>query len=164
MVRFAAVAAALTLGALATPVQAGIYGDDLSRCLVKASSNEDQQAMLLWIYAAMSQHPVAQTYSKMTPAQEADISKRAAMLMQRLLTVDCRTETVAALRYEGLSTLETAFEVLGETGMRALMNDPQVAKVTSALTDYIDETKFESLSQMPPPVRVVEVTPKRPMV
>lgn len=112
---------------------------------MKSSSTADQQSVLLWIYAAMSRHPVVQSYSKMTPAEEADLTERAALLLQRLLTVDCRTETIAALRYEGMSTIETAFGVLGETGMRGLMNDPEVTKATSALAGHIDETKFEGL-------------------
>lgn len=145
MFRFTAVAAAMIMGALAAPAQAGIYTDDLSRCVVKSSSTDDQQSILLWIYAAMSRHPAVATYSKISEEQEQLLSKRAAQLMQRLLTEDCRDEAVAALRYEGTSTLEAAFGVLGETGMRALMNDPQVTKATSGLSDYVDTSKFEVL-------------------
>ncbi|CAN7537227.1 hypothetical protein LJR164_003784 [Phenylobacterium sp. LjRoot164] len=145
MVRFAAAAAALVLAAYGSTAQAGLYGDDLSKCLVKASSPQDRNDMVLWIYGAMSLHPEVKPYSKLTTVQHDAVTKKAAALTQRLLTVDCRKETIDALRYEGPATMQAAFGVLGQVAMADLMSDQQVAQGMSNMGTYLDTEKLEAL-------------------
>lgn len=147
MVRIAAAATALALLAQASAAQAGVYTDDLSKCLVKASSAEDRSDMVLWIYAATSLHPNVKPYSKVTEAQHEAVTKKAAALTQRLLTVDCRKETVEAIRYEGASTMEAAFGVLGQVAMADLMTDQQVAQGMAKMGTYLDNEKLEALGK-----------------
>ncbi len=66
-------------------------------------------------------------------------------LYERLLTVDCHTETVAALKYEGTSGMEQSFSVLGQVAFRGLLSDPAVTKVMSGLTEFVDTKKIEAL-------------------
>jgi hypothetical protein len=80
-----------------------------------------------------------------TVAQQETMSRRTAGLIQRLMTEDCRTETVAALKYEGTSAVETAFGTLGEIAMTSLMSHPDVAKALEGLSKYLDNSKFEAL-------------------
>ena len=142
------VAAALLLVALWAPAsfaRAGVYADDLSKCLVKSTSSEDQTALVVWVFAAMSAHPAIQSYSSTTEAQRAAATKRAAVLMQRLLTVDCRKESVAALKYEGSSSLGPAFNVLGQVAVRGLFSDPHVQAGMSGLGTDVDSAKIGEL-------------------
>lgn len=148
MIRRAAVLSVLmTFLGLIPPAQAGVYSDDLSKCLVKSSSVSDQTALIAWMYLAMSVHPALRAYSTITDAQRTAADKVAAELLQRLVLVDCRAESLAAMKYEGGGTLETAFSVLGQVAMRGLMSDPQVAKQFASLGTFVDQKKFEDLQK-----------------
>lgn len=147
MVRFAAAAAALALLAQGSAAQAGVYTDDLSKCLVSSASADDRNAMLLWIFSSMSRQADVKPYSNFTEAQHDAIARKAAALTQRLLTVDCRKETVAAVRYEGAATMETAFGVLGQVAMRDLMTDPTVAAGMEKMGEYLEKDKLEALGK-----------------
>lgn len=142
----AAVGAAMTFW-LAGPAQAGVYTDDLSKCLVKSSTVSDQTDLVTWVFVAMTVHPAVQRYSSVTDEQRTASDKTAAALLQRLLTQDCRKEAVEALKYEGQSSIESSFSVLGQVAMRGLMSDPKVAQSMGGLAKFIDNSKFEALAK-----------------
>jgi hypothetical protein len=144
---FAALGLVVTVGATAPAAQAGVYTDDLSKCLVKSANPADQQALILWIFAAMSAHPAVKPYTKVTDAQLQASNKQAGELMQRLLTIDCRPEAVAAIKYEGESAFTAAFSVLGQVAMRGLMADPSVTTAVGGISAGIDNAKLEALGR-----------------
>lgn len=141
----AALALAVALVA-PVPVAAGVYTDDLGKCLVKSTADADQQDLVLWVFAAMSRHPAVTAYAEVSQSQHAALTRRAAELMQRLLVKDCRAEAVAALKYEGEGSLSKAFEVLGQVAFRGLTNNPQVASGMEELTKYVDAAKLGELA------------------
>lgn len=140
----ALIALALACGQSA---QAGVYSDDLGKCLVKSSSTDDQIVLVQWIFSAMTQHPAVQSMSNLTTEEQQGHNKKAAALMQRLMIVDCRKEAVAALKYEGSSSVETAFSLLGEVAMRGLMSDPHVQKSMESIGQALDEDAFKKLGE-----------------
>lgn len=129
-----------------TSASAGAYTDDLSKCLVRSASPVDQTALIVWIFGAMSVHPDIEVYAKITVAERQAVTKRASLIMQRLMTVDCRAETVAALKYEGGSAIESAFNVLGGVAMKGLMGDAKVGQALADLGTYQDAAAFEALA------------------
>lgn len=137
----------LAASATASSVQAGVYTDDLSKCLVTATKPADQSALVVWIFALMSAHPDVRPYSSLTDAQRIETNKRGADVMVRLLTEDCRSQTVAALKYEGETAITASFKVLGEVAMRGLMTDPSVAKGLAQVGSYMDMNKLEALGK-----------------
>lgn len=141
----AAMMLVLALWAPASLARAGIYTDDLAKCLVKSASANDQAALVIWIFSAMGAHPKVQAYSNMTDAQRDAATKTAAQLMQRLVTVDCRTASLDAIKFEGPSALEAGFKVLGEVAMRGLMGDSTVAAGMARLGDHVDHASIEAL-------------------
>lgn len=141
-----AIALVLALWAPSSLANAGVYKDDLSRCLVKSATPTDRMNFLVWVFSAMSRHPAVEAYSNFSEAHRAAATKQAAGLMQRLMTVDCRSETVTAIKYEGGSAVEAAFGALGEAATRELLSDAAVAKGMASLTDYLDTAAFEKLS------------------
>ncbi|MBX9708324.1 MAG: hypothetical protein K2X61_10365 [Caulobacteraceae bacterium] len=147
-----ALGAALFCGA--TPASAGIYADDLSRCLVRSTSAEDRIAFTQWMFSAMSTNPNVAGLANVTTEERASYSRTTALLMQRLLLDDCRAETIAAIRYEGEATIATSFEVVGRVAMAELMNDPAVAAELSGLGDSLDEARWEDL--------MAEISPSQP--
>jgi len=141
-----ALCGALALAAFAaTPASAGIYADDLAKCLVKSSSAQDQADLVTWIFAVMSLNPAVRPYANFTDAQRADFDRKGGALFTRLMTADCRTESIAALKYEGAAAFETSFQVLGQVATRGLMSDPNVIKGMEGLGAAMDKGKLQAL-------------------
>lgn len=131
--------------AAGSAAQAGIYSDDLGKCLVRSASPEDQIQLTQWIFSIMARHPAVEQYSKISPEAHADLSKKAGALFQRLMTKDCRSETVSAVKYEGQAAIESAFNVLGEVAMRGLMADPKVMEGLEGLAKSMDLQEIEKI-------------------
>jgi len=146
-------AAALMMSAM--PAQAGVFGDSLARCLVTAAKEEDRSAIMKWLFAAMAANPQIAPMAKVTPADREDLTRRFAQISERLLTDDCRSETVQALRNEGPGVIEAGFRVLGEAAMRGLMSDPATSAALGGADQYLDKTKWGALMReaglTPPP-------------
>lgn len=137
----------VAIGAIAIshPATASAYGDDLSKCLVQKTSDDDRTLFMQWTFAAMSASPAVKSMSSTTPAQREDYTRKASQLFQRLLTVDCRKETVNALKYDGVATFAESFRQLGEAAMDGLMKDPAVDAVFTELGAGIAGKEFVDL-------------------
>lgn len=129
----------------ATSASAGVYTDDLAKCLVKSSTEQDRVTLMRWFFVAMSSNPNVEPLTQITPDQRAASTKDGATLVERLVLDDCRPETLDALKYEGASTLEASFRVLGEVAARSLMTDPATAAEMQRVADYLDKGRWESL-------------------
>jgi hypothetical protein len=103
----------------ATPAMAGIYTDDLSRCLVE----------------------------KITPADVDRHNKAAGALLMRLLTESCVATSKKAVKYEGGAALQTSFSVLGQAAAGEIFANPDVLKIMGGLEQYLDKEKLEALSK-----------------
>lgn len=137
-------AIAITL-ACAPQAQAGAAKDALGKCLVLSSSGQDRLDFVVFIYGAISAHPAAKPYSRISDADREMMSRKAVKLMERLLSEDCRPQAVAAVRSEGSDALGEAFSMLGEAAMQELMNDKAVEATFSNFDKYIDKSKWQSL-------------------
>jgi hypothetical protein len=120
---------------------AGVYSDDLGKCLVAHTGDQDRVDLVKWIFAAVSVHPAVRDYVSMTDAQRASFIETAAGLSMRLMTDDCHKETVAAIKYEGNAAIESAFELLGSISMKGLMTQADVAKTMSAVGTYFEKNE-----------------------
>lgn len=139
----------LVVLAAASPVWAGPYGDSLGKCLVASTAAAEKTALVRWMFAMMALHPDVQSSSAVTPAQRTAMSKETAQLFQRLLTEACAPQTREALRYEGQSTIQTSFSLLGQVAARELFTNPKVAEGLSELSKYMDENKLKELAAPP---------------
>jgi hypothetical protein len=143
----AAAAAFLAVALPAARASAGVYTDDLTKCLVRSADAGDQTRLMQWMFALIALNPAVRPNAAITPPQREAFDRQAAALMQRLLTVDCRKETVAALKYEGSSAIEASFRALGEVAVRGLMSDPTVAGGVKNFTAYIDQDKMAEVGR-----------------
>jgi hypothetical protein len=142
------ITAGLALAA-STAAQAGIYADDMARCLVRATTAQDKVALVRWIFANAALHPEVKTISAVSPAQLSGFNKEAAQLVERLLTQDCKAQTSEAVKNEGAVVLQTSFRVLGEVAMNGLMTDPQVQKGFAEFSTYFDAQKLRDAGLQP---------------
>jgi hypothetical protein len=137
---------AVVASLIASPAIAGIYADELSKCLVRSSSSDDRVVLIQWMFAAFSLHPAVQPIVSVNPEQRDVINKKTATVFSRLLAEDCRKETIDALKYEGDAAIGTAFRVLGEAASRDLMSEPHVAKGLGELVGQLaNDQKFKDL-------------------
>jgi hypothetical protein len=141
----AAVAGVLALSA--APACAGVYADELGKCLVSSSSPADQIVLVQWMFSAISVNPNVASMTSISPAQRKSYDQQMAHLTQRLLTVDCRKQTIEALKYEGDNALESAFGVLGGVAVRTLTSDPKTAQAMGAFGDDMDKDAFTQLQK-----------------
>lgn len=134
----------IALGA-GPPSKAGVYTDDMGKCLVRSSTDEDRTALGRWIFTALSANPAVKGLSKVTPADMDAANQRFMALVIRLTTRDCRKETLDALKYEGSSAFEGAFSILGETASRVLFSDPAVGKSMQGLNQGSEDPAMIAL-------------------
>ena len=127
------------------PAQAAVFGDDLAKCLVSHTSEQEKTGLMRFVFAAMAAHPAVADIAKVTPAQRQALSRQFAELTQQLLAVRCRAETVAALRAEGVATIQSSFGVLGQVAMRGLMSDATVAAEFGQLGTFFDRKAMTEL-------------------
>jgi hypothetical protein len=138
--------AAAALSFAAAPAEAGLYSDDMGRCLVANTSPHDKTDLVRWIFAATSLHPEVASIVRADAQQREDINRRAGQLLERLLTDSCRKQTQDALKYEGPLAMQLSFQVLGQVAMQELMADPSVRKGFGEVNKYVDMDKLKALA------------------
>lgn len=145
--------ASITLFALLSPsaASAGVYTDDLSKCLIESTSTEDRTALVKWIFIAASVHPAISSLSTATTADIDSANQVTGALFMRLLTESCRLQTQKALRFEGPATIQLSFTVLGQVAGAELFSNPAVTKGMADLAKYIDSRKLDALKAEPLP-------------
>lgn len=122
---------------------AGPFTDDMSKCLVKNTTQDDKEALIKWIYAAMSAHPSVKSLSNVSTKQGDAFNKRAGELMIELLTQRCKFETQQAVKFEGEAAIRTSFQILGQVAMQDLMTNPAVTQYISGLANSVDKKALE---------------------
>ncbi|HTP38337.1 MAG TPA: hypothetical protein VMI92_02065 [Steroidobacteraceae bacterium] len=141
---------ALLLGAGWSSARAGIYADDMARCLVDSSSTQDKTTLVRWIYVALSQNPSISSLSKVTSADIEKSNAEVGALFMRLLTESCADKTKKAIQYEGNAAMQTSFATLGQVAAAQLFASPEVNTVLEGLKKYVDPKKLEALKSGTP--------------
>ncbi len=111
--------AACVAASLALPAQharAGVYADDLGKCLVSSTSDADKALLVKWIFSAIALQRDIAPYTRMPAEVRTDINKQTAGLYMRLLTETCRSQTATAFKYEGQAAIASAFQGSGSSG------------------------------------------------
>lgn len=158
----------LCVGLLAVgsaPASAGIYSDALAKCLVTRTSDTDKSEFVRWIFAGLSASPLVAGMSDVTDKQHDEINRTTAALIDRLILADCRNEAVEAIKYEGPSSFETGFGVLGQVATRSLLTDPVVSQSITAFSQFLDRPKWDAMMKeggapIAPPAPPVPAPPR----
>lgn len=145
LTRAALAATALLALQAPAPALAGIYADEMAKCLVRSTSPADRNGLVKWLFASAVLHPEIKSIANVSKEQRDILNRSTARLFERLLTESCRAETQKAFKYEGPSTFEASFNVLGQVAGRELFTDPNVAQSMSGLLNYVDKSKLDAL-------------------
>jgi len=128
MARIVPIATCSVMLLLTQPAFAGLYTDDLTRCVVKSSSTADQQLLVQWMFAELSLNPAVKPLSSIAPEQRDSLEVQGASLFVRLVADNCRNEAISALKNEGPIAFGQSFQTLGQVAARGLMTDPAVTE------------------------------------
>ena len=85
-------------------VIAGPAVDQLSDCLVKATTAADKTTVLQWTFTALAAHPDLKSFSNVTPEQKNQLDQKLAQVLQRVIVEQCSTQTKAVIQTEGDSS------------------------------------------------------------
>lgn len=124
--------------------RAGIYTDDLSRCLVSKTTEGDKLLLAKWIFSTVALHPGVASMTRVSDEERLAINKEVAGLFGTLLTESCVVETRAAIKFEGEESLKNGFKVLGEIAMTSLLADKRVQGGSGDFAKYLDEAKLKA--------------------
>lgn len=138
---------ALCLALAAGSAHAGLYTDELSKCLVESTDQADRTALVRWMFVSASAHPAVASISSATPKDLEVANETIGKLFMRLLTGTCVESTKKAIKYEGPAAIAGAFEVLGRVAGAELFSSPEVATAMTGLQKYVDEKQLEALGK-----------------
>lgn len=124
--------------------QAGVYIDDLSRCLVESSTAHDKSLLVKWMFTSMALHPDVAAMSNVTEAQRDSVNKAAAEMFVRLMAESCVAQSKKAIQYEGAAAIEQGFNVFGQVAGKELFAHPNVAQALAGLQKHMDTKKLET--------------------
>jgi hypothetical protein len=137
----------LGLALFCSAPHAGLYSDDMAKCLVASTSQADKTNLVRWIFANAALHPDVSDISTVSAASRDQMNRTVATLVERLLTETCRKQSQEAVRYEGPIAIQLSFQILGQVAMQELMRDQAVSAGFEAFAKYIDRTKIEALGK-----------------
>jgi hypothetical protein len=140
---------ALLLAALSTsaPSFAGVYSDELAKCLVDSTTARDRTTLVRWMFGAATAHPDVASIAKVAPAQMEKANAAVADLLVKLLTESCVDKSRKAVKYEGALAIQQSFQVLGQVAGTELFSNPEVQKATASLEKHIDKQKLAALGK-----------------
>jgi len=95
---------------LASPARAGVFADDLGRCVVSATTPQDRAALMRWMFVTAAANPAFRDLATVSAEQSREATRGAAAVFDRLLLRTCRRESIAALRGEGTAGIEAGFQ------------------------------------------------------
>ena len=125
--------------AMAAPTQTV---DQLSACLVKATTATDKTAVLQWTFAALSTHPDLKSFSNVTDVQKEQLDKNLAQVLQHILVEQCSTQTKAVIQAEGLQAVGDSFQELGSITGEEIIKNPEVKQQLKGVVRYLDLNKL----------------------
>ncbi|MDM1019804.1 hypothetical protein QSV37_05690 [Acinetobacter sp. VNK23] len=134
----------MTVAVLGTTqvTMAGPTVDQLSDCLVKATTAADKTTVLQWTYTALAAHPDLKAFSHVTPEQKNQLDQKLAQVLQRVIVEQCSAQTKAVIQAEGIQAVGQAFQQLGQSAGEDIVKDPEVRQQLQGTLRYIDLTKL----------------------
>jgi len=126
------------------PAFAGPYTDELSKCMIESTSENDRIEFVKWLFAAMSRHPAVRSMTSLTEEEINEYNEKMAKLIMKILTDSCREKAGKAIKYEGEIALRTSFNLFGQVAAQELFSNTEVTAILSEMEKYFDVEKLKS--------------------
>ncbi|OTG63471.1 hypothetical protein [Acinetobacter silvestris] len=121
---------------------AGQTVDQLSDCLVKATTATDKTTVLQWTFVALATHPDLKIFSNVTTEQKTQLDQKFAQVLQRVLVEQCSAQTKAVIQTEGLQAVGESFQQLGRSTGEEIIKNPEVKQQLQGVVRYLDLNKL----------------------
>lgn len=131
------------------PSYAGVYSDDLARCLVESSTPSHKSALVKWMFTAMALHPDVASMASISAQQRYEVNKAASEMFVTLMTDKCLSQAKKVIQYEGALAIQQGFNVFGQVAGQELFNNPNVAQGLADLEQHMDSEKLATLLGLP---------------
>lgn len=134
-------ASALMMG-VSSVAMASTTVDQLSDCLVKATTATDKTAVLQWTFAALATHPDLKAFSNVTDEQRTQLDQKFAQVVQRVIVEQCSSQAKAVIQADGLQAVGESFQALGRTTGEEIIKNPEVKQQLNGVLRYVDLNKL----------------------
>lgn len=121
---------------------AGPTVDQLSDCLVKATTATDKTTVLQWTFAALSSHPDLKALSNVSTEQKTQLDQKLAQVLQRVIVEQCSAQTKAVIQTEGLQAVSQSFQQLGQSAGEEIIQNSEVKQQLNGVIRYVDLNKL----------------------
>ena len=123
-------------------VQAGIYGDKFTECLLNNTSERDKTILVKWMFIGMGQHPILKREFPISESQKESADMAVADYITYIITSSCYEETKNVMAHEGEEAFVKSFELLGELAMMLVIEDADVLNSFEDYVQYLDKSLF----------------------
>lgn len=110
----------------------------LTSCLLASTTDDDRRVLVQWIFLVMSRYPDVSSMVQVQESERQRINKQAGGIFERLMVDNCGGELKLALTKSGTDAIGKSFEVLGQTAMGALLQNPAVNAESAAVMSNVD--------------------------
>jgi hypothetical protein len=98
------------------------------------------------MFAAVTKNPALSGMASLSQADRDKLNAGAAALYDRIILTECRSQTIAALKNEGVESLGQAGQVLGGAAARQLMGSPEVSAEIEKMGSGIEKERWKALA------------------
>ncbi|WP_326538359.1 hypothetical protein [Pseudorhodoferax sp.] len=141
--------AALALSWGSPAALAGPTTEAAAQCLTDNTTGKDRKDLAKWIFVGMAAHPEIRSLSAITPEATEEAQKAMGRIVTQLIGTACAQEMAAAVKADGPTGINAAFEHLGKIAMQELMSNPQVNATIGGFERFIDKKKLEPVLRQP---------------
>jgi hypothetical protein len=124
---------------------AGIFTDDLSRCLVIKTTDDEKIRMVRWFIAALGQHTEIRDIVSINTDAIEQVNREMGNTVNVLFFERCSTEANTAIKNEGEQSIVDAFKVIGGVAARTAMQNDAVNEAVESYIPYVDMEKLEEM-------------------
>jgi hypothetical protein len=124
---------------------AGVYTDELSKCVLESTTEADRTDLVKWMFAAASAHPAVKPLTRVSTEQLREANATMGRLITRLLTETCLETAKKAFQYEGALAFQTSMRLLGQVAGQELFSSPEVAGAMAGLGEGFDQERVQAI-------------------
>jgi hypothetical protein len=121
--------------------------DALGSCFVLKSTGQDRLTFMQWMLAALGSTPRLKDVVRVEPDKKDQLDRQVALVMTRLITVDCLAEAKAVAKDKQGDGFRIAGQSLGRMAVQELFGDPDSERALSGYASYLHEEDFERLAR-----------------
>lgn len=112
--------------------------DQLSQCLMQATTATDKTTVLQWTFASLSAHPDLKAFSNVSEAQKQQLDQKLAQVLQRIIVEQCATQTKNVIQSNGIQAVGESFQQLGRQAGEDILKNPAVTQQLQGTLRYVD--------------------------